>query len=118
MGRASAEAQALHTVITNAERLRTSDNKLYMFCDFQSNCAVGLLKIGRKKLFLFDAVGTQHELTPLCILDFYIHESRQRQVKYELSFNLVIDSVNVIPNLCLCCIFTGSWEVFVRVHVA
>jgi hypothetical protein len=51
-----------------------------MFCDFVSNRVVGLLKIGKKKLFLFDDGGIQHELNPLCILDFYIHETRQRQV--------------------------------------
>lgn len=39
---------------------------------------VGLLKIGRKKLFMFDLAGYQHEVEPLCILDFYIHESKQR----------------------------------------
>lgn len=82
MGRASAEAQSLHSIITSAEKLRTSDNKLYMFCDFVSNRVVGLLKIGKKKLFLFDDAGTQHELnSALCILDFYIHETRQRQVQ-------------------------------------
>ncbi|XP_035712523.1 alpha-tubulin N-acetyltransferase [Folsomia candida] len=79
MGRASAEAQSLHSIITNAEKLKSGENKLYMFCDFVSNRAVGLLKIGKKKLFLFDDAGTQHELNPFCILDFYIHESRQRQ---------------------------------------
>jgi len=81
MGRASAEAQALSSVITNADRMRNGepDQKLYMFCDFASNKAVGLLKIGKKKLFLFDGTGTQHEMFPSCIMDFYIHESRQRQ---------------------------------------
>lgn len=39
---------------------------------------VGLLKIGRKKLFMFDLAGYQHEVEPLCILDFYVHESKQR----------------------------------------
>lgn len=80
MGRASAEAQSLHTVITNAEKLKSSpDQKIYFFCDFQSNQVVGLLKIGKKKLFSFDQSGNQHEMTPICILDFYVHESRQRQ---------------------------------------
>lgn len=80
MGRASAEAQALHTVITNAEKLRaTPDQKIYVLCDFPTNQMVGLLKIGRKKLFVFDLCGTQHEIGPMCILDFYVHESRQRQ---------------------------------------
>ncbi|ODM91638.1 Alpha-tubulin N-acetyltransferase 1 [Orchesella cincta] len=80
MGRASAEAQQLHSVITNTEKLRTSvDQKIYFMCDFSSNQVIGLLKIGKKKLFMFDLSGTQHEFSPMCILDFYVHESRQRQ---------------------------------------
>jgi alpha-tubulin N-acetyltransferase 1 len=79
MGKASAIAQQLSTVITNAEKLRTSDQKVYFMVDFQANQVVGLLKVGLKKLFVYDQGGTQHEMNPLCILDFYVHESRQRQ---------------------------------------
>lgn len=39
---------------------------------------VGLLKVGKKKLFVFDAAGVHHEVQPLCVLDFYVHESKQR----------------------------------------
>lgn len=51
------------------------------FCNstFRGNGAVlGMLKIGPKKLFLLDRKGQQNELDPLCVLDFYIHESCQR----------------------------------------
>jgi len=40
---------------------------------------VGLLKVGSKKLFVYDSNGAQHELQPLCVLDFYVHESCQRR---------------------------------------
>nr|KAJ3419717.1 hypothetical protein HK105_006588 [Polyrhizophydium stewartii] len=40
---------------------------------------VGLLKVGIKKLFLVDEYGRQIEISPLCVLDFYIHEAYQRQ---------------------------------------
>jgi alpha-tubulin N-acetyltransferase 1 len=40
---------------------------------------VGLLKTGSKKLFIYDHNGVQHELEPLCVLDFYVHESCQRR---------------------------------------
>jgi len=40
---------------------------------------VGLLKVGCKKLFVYDHHGTQHEMQPLCVLDFYVHESCQRR---------------------------------------
>lgn len=39
---------------------------------------LGILKVGTKKLFLIDKAGTHNELSPICILDFYVHESSQR----------------------------------------
>jgi len=80
VGRASAAAQNLHQIITSTEKLRLSDGNqlVYFLCDFSTNHVVGLLKVGKKKLFVYDQQGVQHEMNPLCILDFYIHESRQR----------------------------------------
>jgi len=80
MGKASAAAQSLHEIITSSEKLANSDGdqKVYFLCDFASNQVVGLLKIGKKKLFIYDQAGVLHELNPICVLDFYIHESRQR----------------------------------------
>lgn len=80
MGKASAIAQSLHQIITSSEKLANSDGgqKVYFLCDFNANKVVGLLKVGKKKLFVYDQSGVQHELNPICILDFYIHESRQR----------------------------------------
>lgn len=40
---------------------------------------VGLLRVGKKVLFIYDSKGNQHELTPLCVLDFYIHTTQQRK---------------------------------------
>ena len=39
---------------------------------------VGILKVGRKRLFVYDRHGHQWEMNPVCVLDFYVHESRQR----------------------------------------
>lgn len=39
---------------------------------------IGILKIGNKKLFVYDTKGRVHEMEPTCVLDFYVHESRQR----------------------------------------
>jgi alpha-tubulin N-acetyltransferase 1 len=39
---------------------------------------VGFLKMGKKKLFIRDEIGSMHEIDPLCVLDFYVHESQQR----------------------------------------
>lgn len=40
---------------------------------------VGLLKVGRKRLFVYDLQGNQHELMPLCLLDFFIYTTEQRK---------------------------------------
>ena len=39
---------------------------------------IGIIKVGSKKLFVYDRDGEQREMQPLCVLDFYVHESRQR----------------------------------------
>jgi len=39
---------------------------------------VGLLKMGWKKLYLFNKKGSRTEAMVYCLLDFYIHETRQR----------------------------------------
>lgn len=38
----------------------------------------GMLKTGRKSLYVFDRNGHHYQVQPPCILDFYVHESRQR----------------------------------------
>ena len=38
----------------------------------------GFLKIGYRKLFYHNRFGKIVEMTPLCLLDFYVHESIQR----------------------------------------
>jgi alpha-tubulin N-acetyltransferase 1 len=34
--------------------------------------------MGVKKLFIHDEFGIIKEISPLCVLDFYVHESQQR----------------------------------------
>jgi alpha-tubulin N-acetyltransferase 1 len=47
---------------------------------FSSNLGsvIGILKVGAKHLYVYDSQGQVHERTPLCVLDFYVHESKQR----------------------------------------
>ncbi|KAL7294808.1 hypothetical protein TKK_0011739 [Trichogramma kaykai] len=82
VGEASAKAQGLNRTITTAQKLRDTDHIVYLMVDKNGNngngSVVGLLKTGSKTLFMFDEDGAQYRLTPRCILDFYIHESRQR----------------------------------------
>ncbi|KAL8618413.1 hypothetical protein ACOMHN_050181 [Nucella lapillus] len=82
MGEASAKAQGLAGAITTGRRLETSDHHLYVIKDPKGSrskgAVVGVLKMGRKRLFVYDRHGQQWEMNPLCVLDFYVHESRQR----------------------------------------
>jgi len=49
-----------------------------MQIDVKSSCVLGLLKVGEKKLFIRNEAGSIKEITPICVLDFYVHESCQR----------------------------------------
>ena len=42
------------------------------------NKVIGLLKVGVRKLFIRNEHGQIKEISPLCVLDFYVHESVQR----------------------------------------
>nr|XP_031826205.1 alpha-tubulin N-acetyltransferase isoform X2 [Nomia melanderi] len=82
MGEASARAQGLNKPITSALKLRDTDHIVYLLIDNEANSGlgsvVGLLKTGSKNLFMFDETGAHYQLKPRCILDFYVHETRQR----------------------------------------
>ncbi|CAG7784955.1 unnamed protein product [Allacma fusca] len=104
MGKASATAQNLHQIITNSAKLEGSNGEqlVYFLCDLESNAMVGLLKIGRKKLFVFDQTGVQHEMNPMCILDFYVHESRQRMGCGRHLFEYMLHQEGVeVPHLAI-----------------
>ncbi|KAJ8916882.1 hypothetical protein NQ315_013350 [Exocentrus adspersus] len=82
VGEASAASQGLPKPITTADRLRNSEQKLYLLIDQTANngkgAVTGMLKTGKKGLYVFDRDGQHYQVTPPCVLDFYIHESRQR----------------------------------------
>jgi alpha-tubulin N-acetyltransferase 1 len=53
---------------------------------------VGMLKVGEKHLFVYDKQGKNHEMIPLCVLDFYVHEKQQRRgygkiLEYSININ-------------------------------
>ncbi|XP_025198676.1 alpha-tubulin N-acetyltransferase 1-like isoform X1 [Melanaphis sacchari] len=93
MGKASAVSQELKLPITSANRLINSDHVIYMMtehnkpdydyciCIFLTRhfAVVGFLKMGWKKLFLYDKQASRSEAKVYCLLDFYIHERRQRK---------------------------------------
>lgn len=81
MGQASGIAQELKSPITSAEKLMRSDHILYLMTEQTSPghfVVVGLLKMGWKKLYLINKKGLRTEAMVYCLLDFYIHETKQR----------------------------------------
>lgn len=85
------KAQGLKHVITNYSKFSSSgDNRLYM--KVEENKVCGILKVGPRNLFHYDGSGRVKELRPLCVLDFYVHESKQRSG---------VGKVNYLSSLCL-----------------
>ena len=78
MGSASATAQALKAVITSATKFTHSHDRIYLHTT-APNRVNGLLRTGSKKLFIRDELASIAEITPTCVLDFFVVESMQRQ---------------------------------------
>ncbi|KAK3865749.1 hypothetical protein Pcinc_028659 [Petrolisthes cinctipes] len=101
IGEASSFAQGLSNIITTSEKLQSSDHLLYLMKEEDEpsgiTLVVGMLKVGRKKLFLLDSDQRTRESAPLCVLDFYIHESRQRRGYGRRLFDHMLRDQNVLP---------------------
>lgn len=96
MGIASSKAQG-YSVITSSKKFQDSKHKIYLLvsCEKSDSCGknnvvIGLLKVGEVKLFIFDAVGKVNEIEPLCVLDFYVHESQQRSGMGKMLFDFML----------------------------
>ena len=76
MGARSAKAQGLPSIITTMNKMLASDHTIYICTS--STQVLGILKMGKKHLFIRNKIGNIVEITPLCCLDFYVHESCQR----------------------------------------
>nr|CAG8501088.1 10070_t:CDS:2 [Entrophospora candida] len=98
MGKASAKAQDLKIVITTTNKMKEHLHNLYIMKNPNNTHVVGILKVGVKKLFIVDKVGNQHEIEPLCVLDFYIHESYQRSGYGKQIFEFMLKSEDVSPS--------------------
>ncbi|KAG5315377.1 ATAT acetyltransferase, partial [Pseudoatta argentina] len=101
MGEASARAQGLNKPITSAFKLRATDHMIYLLVDNEGNnglgSVVGLLKTGSKNLFLFDEMGEHYQLQARCILDFYVHASRQRMGLGNILYQHMLSEENIKP---------------------
>uniref|UniRef100_A0AC35TR18 Alpha-tubulin N-acetyltransferase n=1 Tax=Rhabditophanes sp. KR3021 TaxID=114890 RepID=A0AC35TR18_9BILA len=86
LGNLSKEAQGLRNVLTTYQKVVDSNDDPTLYIMWKKNpinekhsIVIGLLKVGRKKLYLMDDSMQRYETTPLCVLDFYVHNTLQRQ---------------------------------------
>lgn len=67
--------------ITDFGKLCATSHVLYLAAQRLpggSTCVLGLIKFGRKRLFIYGREGDCHEIEPVCALDFFVHPSVQR----------------------------------------
>ncbi|XP_054542653.1 alpha-tubulin N-acetyltransferase 1 isoform X11 [Pan troglodytes] len=103
LGKASAKAQNLSAPITSASRMQSNRHVVYILKDSSARPAgkgaiIGFIKVGYKKLFVLDDREAHNEVEPLCILDFYIHESVQRHGHGRELFQYMLQKERVEPH--------------------
>lgn len=101
LGEESAAAQGLNKPITSAEKMRKNPGHvLYILVDKYAKDSkgeiIGMLKVGRKHLFLFDEKQAVHEVEPPCVLDFYVVPDRQRMGYGFRLFDFMLKDLNVM----------------------
>ncbi|ORC85735.1 uncharacterized protein TM35_000331920 [Trypanosoma theileri] len=97
LGVRSKEAQSLHTVLTSVARLRENRQaRLYLAC--HDGHGVGILKVGVKKLFItHPSQRGLVEMDPLCVLDFFVETSCQRQGFGKMLFDFMLSHEGLRP---------------------
>ncbi|KAL3916498.1 MAG: hypothetical protein SGPRY_006800 [Prymnesium sp.] len=87
--------------VTASYKLANSTERLYMLAHGDSpRLLVGILKMGRKNLFHYDSKGTIHQLQEQhSVLDFYVHESFQRQGVGLTLFQAMLDYEDTSPEM-------------------
>eukprot|EP00796_Vickermania_ingenoplastis_P013415 gene13415-9230_t len=79
LGLRSQIAQGINAPLTSVSKMR--ENREYrVYLLVQGHKGVGILKIGTKKLFVtHPQTKSLVEIDPLCVLDFYVSDDKQRQ---------------------------------------
>ena len=96
IGNLSSKEQGLKHIITTYSSFSTSDNnKIYLLINENEQKALGFIKIGYRKLFLWDRLGIQHEFNKICLLDFFVHPNCQRKGYGKI----MIDKMLITENL-------------------
>lgn len=103
IGEKSTIVQGLNKTITTAEKLENAtDQVVYLLKDASGNHGkgelIGLLKVGIKSLYLADPILDKvKQVHTLCILDFYVIETRQRSGYGKYLFDYMLDDQKINP---------------------
>jgi alpha-tubulin N-acetyltransferase 1 len=94
-GAASSAAQGLAQPVTVLSRLMQEEEQVVYLASRRGasggTVLVGLLKLGAKRLFVLPArSATLVEVRPMCVLDFYVHETQQRSGWGRLLFHTAL----------------------------
>lgn len=81
--------------ITSLGKLSANGHRLYL--KVAGNSCIGMIKVGTKKLFVRNKSGGMVEMSPLSVLDFYVHESVQRGGHGKELFEHMLKAENVHP---------------------
>ena len=76
LGDASAKAQRLNVPVTNFGKLSKATDVTVVYLIRKEKRYVGLLKISRKLLYFHDGESVM-KFSPICVLDFYVHDKRE-----------------------------------------
>lgn len=106
LGRRSAVAQGLKKPVTYGSAAGLGDQRVFLLVDGRK--ALGLLKVGGKRLFVTGPPASQRsfadvqdafrEIEPLCVLDFYVHERYQRSGFGRQLFDSMLDRERTLPS--------------------
>uniref|UniRef100_A0A0R3S5M8 Alpha-tubulin N-acetyltransferase n=1 Tax=Elaeophora elaphi TaxID=1147741 RepID=A0A0R3S5M8_9BILA len=101
MGALSIAAQGLKRVLTSYDKIINSDDGQVLYLLWRKNpnnekasIIIGLLKIGYKNLYLMDQSMKSFKVAPLCVLDFYVHDTLQRQGYGHALFDYMLQREN------------------------
>ncbi|KPI91990.1 Alpha-tubulin N-acetyltransferase [Papilio xuthus] len=99
----STKAQGLKRTLTTFVKLRLSpDHKLYILKDGKSNEGagevIGILKTGVKQLYLYDLQSKLVIASPVCILDFFVVDCKQRRGFGKKLYDYMLEDQKLKPH--------------------
>lgn len=77
LGEQSSKEQSLNIIKTNAHKFFTSHDRIFIKAD--KNVVIGFIRVGKRKMAIKDNNNNYFNDEPLCVIDFYVVKSYERQ---------------------------------------